>query len=50
MTLKEVITKLEERPHIEPKVVYSKQERVTAKAVLDRLVLRTSANKAPAHY
>ena len=42
LTLKQVIDRIESRPHIAPKVVYSKQEIVSAAKVLERLAARTT--------
>lgn len=42
LTLAQIKAKLEGRPHVEPKVVYSKQEVTSARTVLDRLAARTS--------
>lgn len=42
LTLKQVIDRVESRPHVAPKVVYSKQEIVSASKVLERLAARTS--------
>lgn len=42
LTLKQVIDRLESKPVIAPRVVYSRQEIVSAAKVLERLAARTS--------
>ena len=49
LTLQQVLDKLNSKPQLPPKVVYSKQEIVSAAKVLERLVSRPSTrlNKKP---
>ena len=41
LTLKQVIDRIESKPQITPKVVYSQQEIVSAAKVLERLATKT---------
>jgi len=41
LTLKQVIDRIESKPHMPPKVIYSQQEIISASKVLERLAART---------
>jgi len=43
LTLKQVIDRIESKPHMPPKVIYSQQEIVSASKVLERLAARNLA-------